>query len=163
MRPFFEACLILAPQELYSLCPLHGRGCGEEIVARMIRWLHGRLMVRQGGSAGSGASTLSTLLIRWWRWAVHSRGPAGGGAGKNIFSVVLLDANTLAAITVPMMLPSVNFGGIPTTMILLSPTIPPKIHPRYPTVINFKLITPTRFTSLSFDRYLQGNLGVPWQ
>ena len=94
---------------------------------RMIRWTQGRLVARQGGTGGSRASPLSTLLIRRWQWEVHDCGAEGGG-GNNIFSVVLSEAQTVATITVPVMFPSIPFGGILAAMVFLSPTVPPTIH-----------------------------------
>ena len=61
---------------------------------------------------------------------VRDCGAAGELAEKNSFSVVLLDDQTVATMTVPVMLPSVPFRGILTTMFLLPPTVPPTIHPR---------------------------------
>ena len=58
----------------------------------------------------------------------HDCGAAGEGTGKNSFSVFLLDALTAATISVPVMFPSVTLGGIPTTSVLLPPTVPPTIH-----------------------------------
>ena len=60
----------------------------------------------------------------------HNCGAAGGGDGKNSFYVVHSDAQTVVKITVISMFPSVPFREILTTMILLPPTVPPKIHPR---------------------------------
>ena len=61
---------------------------------------------------------------------VHACGAGGGGTGNNRLSVVILAAPTAATIAVIAMLPSVTLEGIPTTMVLLSPAVPPKIHPR---------------------------------
>ena len=53
-----------------------------------------------------------------------------GGTSNKIFSVVLLAAPTVVMMEMPAMLPSVPFGGILTTVVLLSPAIPLTIHPR---------------------------------
>ena len=67
---------------------------------------------------------------------VHNCGVAGGGAVNNSFSVVLSSTPTVLTITMPVMFPFVPLGGIPTTMVLIPPSVPPKIHLREPTVIN---------------------------
>ena len=61
---------------------------------------------------------------------VHDCGATGGGAGNNSFSVVLLDAQTVTTITVPVMLPSVPFRVKATKMALFPPIVTPTIHPR---------------------------------
>ena len=59
---------------------------------------------------------------------VHDCGAAGEGSVHNCFSVVISDAHTVATITVPEILTSVPFVGIPTTMVLLSSAVPLTIH-----------------------------------
>ena len=48
---------------------------------------------------------------------------------KKIFSVVLSAAPTVAMKKMPIMFPSVTFRGIPTTVVLLEPSVLPTIHP----------------------------------
>ena len=60
---------------------------------------------------------------------VHDCGATGGGTGENSFSVVLSETSPAVMIAVPAMFPSVTLGGIPTTMVLLPPTVIQKIHP----------------------------------
>ena len=55
-------------------------------MAQLIRWPQGRLVAFQGGTAGSGASSLSNLLIRQWQWGVHDCGAEGGGGLERISS-----------------------------------------------------------------------------
>ena len=57
----------------------------------------------------------------WRRW---------GGTAKKSFSVVLSAEMKVAMMTMSEMFPSVPFGGIPTTVVLLAPDVPPTIHPR---------------------------------
>ena len=52
----------------------------------------------------------------------------GEGLQNNSFSVFLLDAQRVATIKIPAMYPSVPFGGIPATVVLLPPADPPRIH-----------------------------------
>ena len=61
---------------------------------------------------------------------VHDYDTAEGGTGKNRFSIVISAAPTVATIILPAMFPSVPLRGIPTTMLLLSPAVPPTIYPR---------------------------------
>ena len=49
---------------------------------------------------------------------------------KMSFSVVLWAAPTVVMTTLPAMLLSVPFGGIPTTVYLLDPVVAPTIKPR---------------------------------
>ena len=60
----------------------------------------------------------------------HDCGAAGVGTLKNSFSFVVSAAPTVAMITVPEIFPSVTLRDNPTTMVLLSPAVPPTIHPR---------------------------------
>ena len=53
-----------------------------------------------------------------------------GGTAKNSFSVVLLAAPTVVMINISEMFPSVPFGGILMTVVLLNPAVPLKINTR---------------------------------
>ena len=64
-------------------------------------------------------------------------GSDGGGTAKTSFSVVLWAALAVAMKTLPTIFLSVPFGGIPTTVDLLAPAVPPTIKPREPTFISF--------------------------
>ena len=53
-----------------------------------------------------------------------------GGTSKKSFSVVLLTALTVLMMKMIEIFPSVPFGGILTTVVLLNPAVPPKINTR---------------------------------
>ena len=64
---------------------------------------------------------------------VHNCGDTWGGRWvdvNNSFSVVISTALMVATITVKKMFPSIPFGGILTTIVLLPPAVPPTIHLR---------------------------------
>ena len=130
MGIFFEACLNLAPQELYPLCTCHVRECGEELVARLTRIAARTTRDESRRDCWEQKISFVHSADPALAMGVHAYGAAGGGAVKNSISVVLLDAQTVEAITVPVMFPSFTFGGIPTMMVLLYPTFPPTIHLR---------------------------------
>ena len=60
---------------------------------------------------------------------VHDCGAVREVTENNSFSVVLSAAPMVATITVTVMFLSVPLGGILTMMVLLSPAVPPTIHP----------------------------------
>ena len=56
-------------------------------------------------------------------------GGRGRKTAKTSFSVVLWAVPTVVMTTIPSMFISIPFGGIPTTVDLLAPAIPPTIKP----------------------------------
>ena len=87
---------------------------------------------------------------------VHKCGAPGRGNGKNSFYVVLSEAQMVATITVPVMFPSVPFRGIPTTMFLLPPSVPMKIHLvlKKGVLKNFNSQTHSEKNTLAFSQVL---------
>ena len=86
--------------------------CGEKKLLRAERILF--QLGRSGGGDGGPC-----LLRR-----------QGEGMQNKSFSFVLSAAPTVAMTTMPAMLPSVPFKGIPTAVVLRVPSVPPTIYPR---------------------------------